>query len=312
MSEMIESPRVINLGKQTKNRKSGTTLQLTFHIPEGMKVSADLVLEMSQITEPTLLVKDNVVEVLSEPKVALESAQEIVAKPELTSLASPVVMESELTPVVVESTPEVADVRIHIKEASSDIIPFFSLKLKNAPSVYKTGTTFLKDVANGKKHFGFASMSKQLDELHLLVYASFINYSLKKPVLVVVKDLNDKAFDKYRSNFTEGTLWKWQTYDWGDLCLIDYKQINQYAEEFKHLDLSFITEEFVSILWALPSGNVQDELHKSTLVILNKINSVTFVIRSGETKNNDLKKSAAYYQCFDIPVKGILVGESTK
>lgn len=298
MSETLEPSRVINLGNRPKTQKTGgSTLELIFHIPEGMRLRADLVLELSANNEKIL-------QVPNESCVEVEASTILDAHaPELRDV------DSAKTDMKV---PAVADVKIHIVEESSDIIPFFSLKLKNSPSIYKTGTTFLKDIANGQKHFGFASMSKYLDDLHLLVYASFINYSLKKPVLVVVKDINDKAFDKYRSNFTQGTLWKWQSHDWGNLCLIDYKQINLYSEEFKHVDLSFITHEFSSVLWALPSGDVQDELHKSSLIILSKINSVTFVIRSGETKNNELKKASAYYQCFDIPVKGILLGESLK
>lgn len=301
MSDMIESPKIINLTNRTKTQKNGSTLQLTFHIPDGMRVKADVVLELSKVVNSSLSIKNEPVVELGKP--------EILVVHEAPEAAVPLESQSVAADLI---APAAAEVKIHINELANDVIPFFSLKLKNSASVYKIGTSYLKDIANGQKHFGFVSMSKQLDDLPLLVYASFINYSLKKPVLIVVKDINDKAFDKFRANFTKGTLWKWQTNDWGNLCFIDYKQINKYTEELKQLDLSFITDEFVSVLWALPSGNVQDELQKSSLNIISKISSVTFVICKGETKNNDFKKSAAYYQCFDIAIKGILIGENLK
>lgn len=305
MSDMVEALQLNNLtSKKSKVQRSSSTLQLTFHIPEGMKVSADIVLEMTKIEKTNVQIIKQAITDIEIPKlVSFEDGE--------SSALSLAPISDELLDIV-EIAPESVDVKIQVREVDEAVIPFFSLKLKNSPSVYKIGTTFLKDIEVGKKHFGFAALSKNIDDSHVLVYASFINYSLKKPVLIIVKDINDKAFDQYRGAFTKGTLWKWETHDWGNLCFIDYKQINQCAEEFKHVDLDFISNEFVAVLWALPAGDVQDELQKSSLCVLSKINSVTFVICSGETKSNDLKKSTAYYQCFDIPLKGVLIGESLK
>jgi hypothetical protein len=202
--------------------------------------------------------------------------------------------------------------KIKETEDVNDVVPFLTLQLKNSHSVYKVGTTFLNDINKGNKHFGFSSLTKNQNDMHLLVYGSFINFSLKRPVLIVVKDINDPRFDKFRKHFTDGALWKWKTCDWGNLCFIDYKQINEYSEEFNNLDLDFITNEFSAVLWALPDSNIQVELQKASLSILSKISSVTIVACYGKTKTSDLKKSVEYYQCFNIPLKGVLAEEELK
>jgi hypothetical protein len=103
-----------------------------------------------------------------------------------------------------------------------------------------------------------------------------------------------------------------ETFDWGNICFIDYEQINLHNEEFNQLDLGFITYDFAAILWALPSKNVQDRLQKASLAILSKISSVTMIANYGETNNKELKNSESYYKCFNIPLKGILFGEQIK
>lgn len=287
MNELIrEKPGSNRSVSQSKLK--GSAIQLTFHIPGGLQVHEEMVVEVRIIESST----------------PPESTGTIEVSP---------VQNDEIKTIPVE--PEVKKVSF-IKEAQvvaedpiNTIVPYFSLKLKNTPTVYKIGTSFLKDIEKGQKYFGFTSLSKQLNDLYLLVYASFINYSLKKPVLVVVRDFADISLDPYRSHFTDGTLWNWKTKDWGNLCFVDYKQIIKHSEELKNTDLDLITHEFKAVLWALPAGNVQTELQKSSLVVLDKINSISFVVSAGETKSKDIKKAAEYYQCFHIPVKGVLVEE---
>lgn len=310
MSNYIESPKSINSTIITKQKDRDSTFQLIFHIPEGMKLSAKVDLDLSRSVEvfaqecAEIVVEAEVPKVLSiqdinEGAFALEAIHMEITPPEVVVVPA---IESSIHSKIV-------DISIQVNDLTDEVIPFFSLELKNAPEVYKVGTFFLKDIANGQKYFGFACMSKKISDIHLLVYASFINYSLKKPVLVIVKDINDKAFDKYRTNFTQGTLWKWKTNDWANLCFVDYSQVRKFSEELKSLDLNSITDEFGSVLWTLGSGDVQDELQNASLNVLRKISSVTFVVCAGETRGDHLKKATAYYQCFDILPKGILIGE---
>lgn len=309
MSEIIEPRRTVSL---RKNQKRGSTIQLTFHIPESMREKTEVIVEVRTISEtvPAKIIRTVEAEEVSQ---YVEVTAETMATETMAAVAE---AEPELTlPNITEAKAEtetfkiVGEIQVHVEEPANEAFPYFSLNLSNQPDVYKIGTSYLKDISAGHKQFGFTRLTSRMDDLHLLAYGSFINYSLKQPVLLVVRDIDDKSLDKYRSNFTEGTLWKWKTFDWGNLCLIDYKQIVEHSEEFQHIDLNFITHEFAAVLWALPSVNIQDKLQKASLAILGKINSVTFIVGKGGTKSKDLQKSAAYYQCFDIAAKGILLGE---
>jgi hypothetical protein len=280
-------------------------IHLTFHIPESLRPLSELTIELSAVSHVNSA--NNTQE--------LQSSLEMVEADRVEQVELVILPEAVTTPKLETSEPiSIQILKSKPQEADSfeEVVPFFSLQLKNSASVYQVGSSFLSDIEKGNKHFGFSNMSKKMDDLHLLVYGSFINYSLKQPVLIIVRDINDAAFDKYRNNFTQGTLWKWKTFDWGNICFIDYEQINLHNEEFNQLDLGFITYDFAAILWALPSKNVQDRLQKASLAILSKISSVTMIANYGETNNKELKNSESYYKCFNIPLKGILFGEQIK
>lgn len=185
--------------------------------------------------------------------------------------------------------------------------PLFSLSLNNQSELYKVGRSFVEDIANNKTQFGFASLTDGANDNSLLAYGSFINFTLKRSVLLVVRDLNDKSWDEYRKNFTPGTLWKWNCCDWGDLCLIDYEEIAKHAESFNTFDFNIVADEFAAILWSLPTGDLHKSIPKSAFNILQKINSVTLILNQGKTLGKELKDTIAYYKCFSIPVKGVLV-----
>lgn len=177
--------------------------------------------------------------------------------------------------------------------------------------MFKIGASFLKDIAIGQKHFGFSYLCNSQLDTHLLAYGCFINYSIKQPVLIVVNDLDEIELDKFRENFTPGTMWKFSTLEWGKICFIDLKQIYHFSEEFNLLNLSQMTKDFDATFWALPNENLKGKMQKVSLSILSEIHSVTLVARYGETKASEIKKIASYYQCFDIPLKGLLTEEES-
>lgn len=306
MNNNLESQKLINL---TKKQKSGTSLQLKFHIPKGMHVGASFTVDV-QLHSENFVEKDIFVEAVGENKAILEFNNPAEDNFKLTEVE----INKGESPVVVTNNQKktIATVDIQVEEAISEVVPFYSLKLKNSQDVYKVGMSFVKDITNGVKHFGFVTMSNLIDDLHLLVYGSFVNYNLKKPVLIVVKDFNDPAFDLYRHHFTAGTIGRWDTNDWGDLCVIDGKQLNTHSENSRSTDFDYLLEEFTAVFWALPSQDVQNVFNRFGLEVLGKIHSVTYVIQAGETKNTNLNKSTEYYQCFDIAVKGVLIREGIK
>lgn len=198
------------------------------------------------------------------------------------------------------------------EEIVEEVYPFSSLKIKNQMELFRIGKTFVKDIEQGQKQFGFASLSNCYCEEQLLAYGSFINYTLKRPVLIVVKDLKDKFWDQYRANFSKGTIWKWNCSDWGNLCFVDYAQINSQSSGTNSLNFEIIAKDFAAVMWALPRTDVNAHVPRNALNILEKMNSITFVLKKGKALAKDAKKAAAYYQCFGISVKGFLTEEKVK
>ena len=265
---------------------------LVFNIPEAA------LLRLNNISN-----EDVVIEKFEE--ISIESQTELITL-ELESFES----EPELT-LELEIVPEAKlDLKpaVEIHEEKIKVVPFFELRLENPEAVYKVGHSFLSDIENGKKHFGFASHVKHGCESMLLVYASFIQHSLKKPVLVVVKDMTSSDLDHHRMKFEEGQLLNWKTWEWGDLCFVDHKQLISTEKEFAKTELEFIHNHFSAILWSLPVGNTNDRFQQVFLSVLGKLNSVTMVVEKGATESKAINKTADYYNCFNVPVKGVLFG----
>lgn len=199
-----------------------------------------------------------------------------------------------------------------IKKTTEEIFPFFSLPLKNQAELVRIGKSFIADVERGQKSFGFSSLEEGSTEQHLLAFAGFLNFSLKAPVLMVVSSFKDSCWEQFKDNFTEGTLWKWKTHDWANLCIVDHEQINMHGDSFNSLDFNIITKEFGAILWSLPKSNVEKTFPKNTFSIMEKVNSITFLANKAESSITELKKSVFYYDCFGIKLKGVLTAGNEK
>lgn len=294
---------------------------LVFNIPEAV------LLRLNNITEEKVIDSESTLEVISpkielhleasEPVQELELVLELEEKPEVllgetitsetveSALESEPVLELQLErserSIVSEKMEDIATVEMKTK-----VVPFFELRLHNPEAVYKVGHAFLTDIEKGKKHFGFTTLSTTESESLLMVYASFIQHSLKKPVLVVTKNIASSDFDIHRKHFNEGMLLNWKTWEWGDLCFVDHSQLLKTEKDFAKTDLDFIHNHFSAILWSLPSGNTHGNFQQVFLSILAKLSSVTMVVEKGVTKSKTINKAADYYNCFNIPVKGVL------
>ncbi len=271
-----------------------------------VKVASPLVFN---IPEAALLRLNNI----SNEDVLVEKFEEIPVEPQtqlITLELESVEAEHELT-LELETVQEVKldhPLPVEIKEEKTKVVPFFELRLQNPEAVYKVGHSFLSDIEKGKKHFGFASHVKHGSESMLLVYASFIQHSLKKPVLVVAKDMASSDFDNHRMKFEEGQLLNWKTWEWGDLCFVDHKQLISTEKEFAKTELEFIHNHFSAVLWSLPTCNTNDRFQQVFLSVLGKLNSITMVVEKGATESKAINKTAEYYNCFNVPVKGVLFG----
>lgn len=197
-------------------------------------------------------------------------------------------------------------------EKMNEEFPLLSLPIKNQSELYKIGKSFISDIEKGLSVFGFASVSKNDCEKHLLAYGSFIHYTLKRPVLIIVEDLSACSWDKYRKNFSMGSLWSWECSDWSGLCFVDYSQIKKHADRFNFLNFGSVTNEFAAVIWSLPLAPLDNVFPKNAISILEKINSITLLVKKGETLARDLKQVVSYYQSFEIPLKGILTEGEVK
>lgn len=292
--------------------------QLVFHMPESFAASVHNVMDEMRVVETIRVIEAlKIIETMKSAQATREfhdvqmiseiAEGKVAQVPGARKEDSKISQEMRVVDVQrISHNKRIEHQNINPEELVNETAPFLSLNLKNAPEVYKIGKSYLSDLVQGKKNFGFSSIFEKSNDLNLLAIGSFVNYSLNAPVLIVVQDLNDKIWNQYRPNFKSGTLWKWQTCDWGNLCFIDYQQINRRIEEFNQINLDFITKEFAAILWALPKGNLQKQLPHISLTIIRQLNSITLTIKSGETKAKDLKEIESYYKCFEIPVKGIL------
>jgi hypothetical protein len=189
------------------------------------------------------------------------------------------------------------------------IAPFLSLNISNAPAIYAVVKTYLSDISSGKKNFGFTSVAKNVDDLTILGIGSCISYSMdNSPVLMVVNNINSPEWDKYRSSFSIGQLGKWKTYDWANLCFIDYNEILSNSMESIQFDLKVINEEFSSVLWALPSIEQSNNLKQFYITVFKNLDSVALILPKLPVDYKKISKIEKFYSSIGVRLKGILKG----
>ena len=199
-------------------------------------------------------------------------------------------------------------------ERQKDVVPFLELNIKNAPSVYAITKSYIEDIKQkNKKNFGFTSANTNVSDLILLGIGSCISYSLDNmPVLLVVNNTMSPDWDKYRKNFTPGTIGRWKTYDWGNICLLDYNEILSTSLESPQIDLKIINEEFGSVLWSLPPIEQSENLKQFYISVFKSLDSVAMVIPELPAKFSEVEKIQKFYSSIGVPLKGILNGGKKK
>lgn len=297
MSEMTRENNLSALRKKTNVNSS-----LVFQIPEAVlnrlnQIPADgeVVLELEA----------------KEERVVSREAINSEARFEVVQTTQEVEIEFKVEEIVVvkateEVTKETIEPVVEIAEPIREIIPFYELKLQNPEAVYKVGNSYLADIEQGKKHFGFASFKEEANDSLLLVYASFIQQALKRPVLIVVKNVEGKSFDRHRTQMSDGNLLGWKTKDWGDLCFVDYRQLITTENKFNKMNIEFINNHFAAVLWSIPKGNAHDKFQQVFLTMVGSLNSLALVLEKGITTSKEVNNTVEYYKCFNVPIKGML------
>jgi hypothetical protein len=298
---MMEMLKENNL--RTLRKKSNTKSTLVFQIPESVinrlnqiPLQEEIILEL-ETREEKVVSLDNL------DATANFNSELEIKEVEFDFRVEQIIIEKDVAEVVVEP---IVESILEIKSPKREITPFYELKLQNPEAVYKIGHSYLADIEQGKKHFGFSNFKEGSGESHLLVYASFIHQALKKPVLIVVQNLEGNSFDRYRSQLTEGNLLGWKTKDWGDLCFVDYRQLTSSENKFNKTNVELINNQFAAILWAMPKGNARDKFQHIFLTMVGNLNSLTLMLEKGVTTSKEVNKTVEYYKCFNVPIKGML------
>jgi hypothetical protein len=189
---------------------------------------------------------------------------------------------------------------------SSEVIPYTQLKIKNTSEVYKVSKSFISDLETGKKSFGLLSLKIDSNDLSLLAIASCLSYTQNNcSVLLVVKDLSSAQWTKYNSQFAEGRLGDLKTKEWGNLCLLDYRELLNSSKN-KQVDFKFIYSEFDAVFWSLPEESKINNLKEVYLDILRSLDSISISLKPGQISVKDIMKVEQYYNSLGIPLKGIL------
>jgi hypothetical protein len=189
-------------------------------------------------------------------------------------------------------------------------VPFLSLKLTSSPDFYKVSRTFIPDLELGKTNFGFQKINTNLSEGFLFVFASFISYSKDNiPVLVIVEDLNRPEWKNIKGNLTTGSIGGCLCYDWGNVTIVERKEILKVkSSEYKEL-YSCFNEEFKAIFWSISENGIHDDYEGFSYFVLDSLNSITIVLSKEKGKISDVMKVKKFYGEYKIPIKGLLNGQ---
>lgn len=189
-------------------------------------------------------------------------------------------------------------------------IPYLSMKLKNSPDFYKVSRSFLADIELGKNNFGFQRMVENQKESFLSIFASFISYSLNNiPVLIIVEDFEKEEWNKIRKCFSIGSILSCKCFDWGNVSIIERKEILRAGNgEYKNLYESIKTE-FKAVFWSVSSRGIHHDYAAFSYFVLDSLNSMTLVIPDKKAKISEVVKAKSFYSDYKIPIKGLLNGE---
>lgn len=189
-------------------------------------------------------------------------------------------------------------------------IPFLSMKFSNSPDFYKASRTFLDDIDAGKNSFGFQRFQKDQQESFISIFASFISYSRENmPVLIVVDSFEREEWKTIKKNFSIGVILGYRCFDWGNITVIEKKELLR-TNSNDSLDLlKAIKSEFRAIFWSISSNGIHNDYGSFSYFIMESLNSVTLIVPPKNAKISDVVKAKSFYSDYKIPIKGLLNGQ---
>lgn len=188
-------------------------------------------------------------------------------------------------------------------------IPFLSLRLASSPDFYKVSRTFLSDLEAGHRNFGFQRLDHKQDESFIAIFASFISYSKDNaPILMVIENFESEGWRKIRRNFSLGSIGGCRCYDWGNVSVIERREILKAdGRGFKTLT-EIMKKEFQAVFWSLGPQGIGHDFSGFSYFVLDSLNSVTLVVPKHHGKISKVLALKTFYADYKIPIKGLLSG----
>ncbi len=199
-----------------------------------------------------------------------------------------------------------------VTEKLIETIPFNEIELKNKVEILKIAKTFVADIEKGNKIFAFKGISTQdlVDDSLSSVGLTASYLRNNSAVLFFLEDFSRSYISKHRKKMTPGSLGRFKTYEWGNVCIVDLSEDEQSMISVQKLDLEILTNEFDAIFW-----NVGDDskMNKSNLILtlLGISKSWTMVLDQTKAKYREIKKVQKNFENFGITLKGLMKSEES-
>ncbi len=209
-----------------------------------------------------------------------------------------------LTPNVENKTP--TEIKNKEKKIVT-VIPFAELKCTNLQEVYRISKSFVKDLEVAQiKSFAFSTIGEIETDVYLVTLASCLSYLRNNSsVCIVLNNMNSLDLLSLNGKFTKGALGYCDTFEWGNLTILDYKQIAKSSKKIK-FEVSEFISEFDSVFWQSPEENVKKELNETYVDIISKTHSVSFILNPNGLNLNSIINEQKKYEKLGMKLKGIL------
>jgi hypothetical protein len=126
---------------------------------------------------------------------------------------------------------------------------------------------------------------------------------------MVVEDFDSADWKKISSNFSFGMLQGCKCYDWGNVTVLERKQILKLANSEHRKFFELIEKQFSVIFWSIGENGILNEYSNFAYFILDSLQSVTLVSDKNSSYISKVMDNHKFYNEHRISIKGLLNGE---
>jgi|GEM_PF-707410 len=199
-----------------------------------------------------------------------------------------------------------------ISEKLVEAIPFNELVLSNKVDILKIAKSFISDIEKDLNIFSFKGIKakKEVDD-SIVSIASTVSYLRNNSsVLLFLENFSHSSVAKYRKKMTPGSLGRFKTYEWGNVCIIDLSESDQSKISIQKIDLEILFNEFDAIFWNMGDDENQNNSNLM-LTLLGISKSWTMVLNQSKSTYKEIQKAQKHFENFGINLKGIMKSEDS-